>query len=212
MEMRRAMSVEDPLLVSRLRAKEPEALSAVVKEHLNVVFRVARGAGLGKEEAEDAAQETFKTFFEIASRFEGRSKVRTFLLGILFKKIAETRRARQKDLRTEPIDEAVESRFRNDGSWLHPPRPVDLQMEDAETGALIDDCLRQVPVYQRIAFALRDVVGFATEEICAIMEIQRTNLGVLLFRARNRLRDCLEARGIRDGAGAIRESRDAPGE
>jgi len=35
-----------------------------------------------------------------------------------------------------------------------------------------------------------------TEEICKILDVTRTNLGVMLFRSRNRLRECLEQKGI----------------
>ena len=47
-----------------------------------------------------------------------------------------------------------------------------------------------------MGFNLREIEGMDTEEICKILEVTRTNLGVLLDRVRNRLRECLEARGI----------------
>ena len=36
-----------------------------------------------------------------------------------------------------------------------------------------------------------------SEEICQTLDISRSNLGVLLFRGRNLLRECLEERNIR---------------
>ncbi len=48
-----------------------------------------------------------------------------------------------------------------------------------------------------MAFVLREVEGLSTEEICKILEVSRTNLGVLIYRARNRLRECLEAKGVK---------------
>ncbi len=47
-----------------------------------------------------------------------------------------------------------------------------------------------------MAFVLREIEGMDTQEICKILEVTRTNLGVLLHRVRNRLRECLEAKGI----------------
>ncbi len=44
---------------------------------------------------------------------------------------------------------------------------------------------------------LGEVEGLDTDEICKILEVTRTNLGVLLYRARNRLRECLESKGVR---------------
>ena len=34
-------------------------------------------------------------------------------------------------------------------------------------------------------------------EICNILDVSRTNLGVLLYRGRNGLRECLEAKGVK---------------
>jgi DNA-directed RNA polymerase specialized sigma24 family protein len=48
-----------------------------------------------------------------------------------------------------------------------------------------------------MAFMLREVESFSTPEICKILQVTRTNLGVLLHRVRNRLRECIEAKGLR---------------
>ena len=55
----------------------------------------------------------------------------------------------------------------------------------------IDGCLETVPTKQRMAFVLREVEELDTKEICKILDVTRTNLGVLLHRARMRLRECL---------------------
>ncbi len=47
-------------------------------------------------------------------------------------------------------------------------------------------------VNQRMAFFLKEVEGHVSEEICNILEVSNTNLGVLLFRAKNKLRECIE--------------------
>ena len=143
------------------------------------------------------AQATFVAFLEAASRFEGRSQVRTFLFGILYKKIAEARRGLGRDRKAEPIDEVVESRFHPDGTWSRPPRPLDDQIYDTEVRDNLEACLVEAPTNQRMAFVLREVEGFSTEEICKILKVTRTNLGVLLHRVRHRLRECLESRGVR---------------
>jgi len=43
-----------------------------------------------------------------------------------------------------------------------------------------------------MAFLFREVDGFSTKEICNVLKVSDTNLGALLFRVRNRLRECLE--------------------
>ncbi len=71
------MSIEDPEVTSAIRAREPEALTAVVREHLPMLLRAARASGLPADRAEDAVQETFLTFLRRAHEFDGRARVRT---------------------------------------------------------------------------------------------------------------------------------------
>ncbi len=191
------MTVDHPDFPARIRERDAEAIQLVVRLYLGQIFRAALGAGLDAQRAEDVAQSTFTTFIETAQRFEGRSHVRTWLFGILYKKVAEARRAAGRDLQTDDIDQVVEQRFKTGGSWMQPPRPIDEQLYDTEVRQGIEECLEAVPGQQRMAFILREVQGFATEEICKILEVTRTNFGVLLYRARNRLRECLEAKGMK---------------
>jgi RNA polymerase sigma-70 factor (ECF subfamily) len=168
----------------------------VVRRYLPHVLRAARAAGFDSHRAEDVAQSTFATFLETAHRFEGRSQVRTWLFGILYRKIAEARRDSRRHDDMDDIDQVFEARFDTDGSWLRPPRPVDAAVYDKEVRERLEDCLEQVPSKQRMAFVLREVEDLATEEICKILDVTRTNLGVLFHRVRNRLRECLEEKGI----------------
>ncbi len=190
--------MEGAEFVARVRAVDPEALEAVARAYLGQILRAARGAGLSPELAEDVTQATFATFIEVAPRFEGRSHVRTFLFGILYKKIAEARREVTRDQQMDAIEDVVEKRFSSDGHSQRPPRPMELQLHDAEIREAIEGCLDGVPTQQRFAFSLREVLGFTTEEICNILDVTRTNLGVLLYRARNRLRECLEAKDVKE--------------
>ena len=55
-----------------------------------------------------------------------------------------------------------------------------------------------MPERHRLAFVLKELEGLETKEICNILEVTGTNLGVILYRARNRLRECLESRGFEE--------------
>jgi RNA polymerase sigma-70 factor, ECF subfamily len=185
------------LLAERVRARDPAALQAVVKTYLPQVLRAARGAGLAPARAEDVTQATFTTFLERAEEFEGRSHVRTWLFGILYKKIAGARREARRDEQMADIDGVVEQRFNATGSWVNPPRPIEGEVYAAEVRERLTECLDAVPTQQRMAFVLREVEGCTTEELCTILQVMRTNLGVLLHRVRHHLRECLEAKGVR---------------
>lgn len=187
----------EPGFTDRIRDRDPEALGAVVKAYLPQVVRAGRGAGLAADVAEDVAQSTFATFIESAPNFQGRSHVRTWLFGILYKKIAETRRGLARDREFDDIDQVMRGRFDESGSWTAPPRPADARLRDREIREGITACLDGAPTTQRMAFVLREVEDLDTEEICKILDVTRTNLGVMLYRIRNRLRECLESKGLR---------------
>jgi RNA polymerase sigma-70 factor (ECF subfamily) len=182
--------------VERLRAREPGAIQAVVHAYLPQIMRAALGAGLDRERAEDATQATFFTFISKVDSFEGRSHVRTWLFGILYNKIAETRRQVQRDEQMDDIDEVVERQFDGRGIWSREARAADADLQDAEIRKNLEYCLDTIPTQQRMAFVLREVEELTSEEICKALQVSRTNLGVLLFRARNRLRECLKQRQV----------------
>ena len=96
----------------------------------------------------------------------------------------------------DEIDDAFEKRFDAKGSWVRPPQPVDVQLYASEIRELFEDCLERVSTQQRMAFVLREVDELSSDEVCKILNITHTNLGVIIYRVRNRLRECLEAKGV----------------
>lgn len=178
------------------RPLDREALRSAVSDYLPQILRAARGAGLAPDQAEEVTQRTFTTFIETADRFEGRSSVRTWLFGILYRKILELRRELARSQDQVEIDAAFDEQFNGNGRWLEPPRPADAALVDREVRQQISACLDTAPERQKMAFLLREVEEFSSEEICEILGISRTNLGVTLHRVRNRLRQCLTTRGI----------------
>ena len=112
-----ATYVDDPDFAARIRSRDAQALEEVVRRYLPQILRAAGGAGLAPQLAEDVAQDTFVTFIETAPRFEGRSHVRTWLFGILCKKIAAARRNLGRDNEMDDIEGVFEQRFDDAGSW-----------------------------------------------------------------------------------------------
>lgn len=189
-------NLSSPEFTARVQAGEREALESVVRAYLPQILRAARATGLPPGQAEDVTQDTFRTFLESAGRFEGRSQVRTWLFGILYRKVLEARRELSRGRRFESIDDVFEARFDERGSWSRPPKTPDALLSLKEAGEEIADCLGETPWRQRIAFLLRETEGLPSAEICKILDVTATNLGVLLHRLRNRLRECLEGKGV----------------
>ena len=182
-------------VLQRLRRRDPELLASLIREHSRPLYRAARGMGFREDEAEDLVQDVFMTFLTSLDRFEGRCQLRTWLFGILHNKTMERRRKRGQEDRHDAIDEVFESRFDSNGKWAAPPQDLLRLTESRQLGEAITNCLDGLPPTQRSVFVLREMEDMETEEICKILDVTATNMGVLMHRARIRLRECLEGCG-----------------
>lgn len=187
-----ATNFSDPEFLKRLRNGDGPALAELVEAYLPQLLHAGRGMGFSREETEDLAQSVFTAMLESVGRFEGRSHIRTFLFGIFYNKVSEYLREKKRAQENDPIDEVMESKFDTSGHWREPPVDFERQLFGQEMKRFILDCLETIPQGQRMAFYLREIEEMETAEICKRMVVSSTNLGVLLFRARNRLRDCVE--------------------
>jgi RNA polymerase sigma-70 factor, ECF subfamily len=184
----------DPGYLDRLHRRDPGAVENVVRRHSGDLLNGALGLGLRENAAEELVAETFATFLDVAPRFQGRSSVKTFLFGILYRKAMERGRKSAREQAFDPIDEAFDKRFNLIGHWSQPPRGPEEETLAREIGELIEVCLKGLRPLERAAFLLKEVERESSGSVGNALEVKDTHLRVLLFRARNKLRDCLEKR------------------
>lgn len=189
----------DAKLLEGIRSRHASAWEALVDTYLPQLLRAGRGMGFSVDEAQDLAQSVFLALMENIGNFEGRSHIRTYLFGIFYNKVSEHLREKRRERENDPIDEVIESRFDRAGKWRQPPADIERDVFGKEVSGMIEECLEAVPHAQRVAFYMREVEEMEVKEICKKLSVSGTNLGVMLFRARNRLRECLEKKGLRKG-------------
>jgi RNA polymerase sigma-70 factor, ECF subfamily len=181
--------------LARLHQRDAAALRAVVEDLARPLYRAARGMGFSQTDAEDLVQDVFATFMDTLDRFEGRSRVSTWVFGILHFKVQERRREFAREDAWEPIDDAFESQFDGTSGWTTPPVDLERQIASNEIGEAIGGCVDKLPAALREVFVLREMQGLDTAEVCKILGRTVTHVGVQLHRARSRLRLCLESKG-----------------
>lgn len=174
-----------------LRARDSKAVTEVIEKHSDALYYGVLGLGLARADAEDLVQDVFAAFFARLEAFEGRSSVRTYLFGILYNKAKQRWRSRWREEAVDPVDAVFESRFDASGVLRRLEGPEQSAL-DSELASLIAECSAGLSQTQLAAFHLKEVERLSSPEICKTLEVSETNLGVLLFRARNKLRECLE--------------------
>lgn len=83
----------------------------------------------------------------------------------------------------------------NAGHWASPPRAWSVPEEQAlsrELRVVVAEAIAALPAPQRAVITLRDVEGWASDEVSALLEITAGNQRELLHRARSRVRAALE--------------------
>ncbi|UCG52776.1 MAG: sigma-70 family RNA polymerase sigma factor [Candidatus Latescibacterota bacterium] len=181
--------------------------STWVDEHGDVLFRFAVLRVKDTHVAEDLVQETFIAALEGLATFRGGSSIRTWLVGILKHKIVDYFRKSAREVPSTDLaaleEETEDELFNRWGQWRHLPskwrETPDNLLENKEFWGVFLRCLDALPNSLRRAFALREIDGLKTDEICKILSITATNLWVILHRARGKLRDCLDTNWFREG-------------
>jgi RNA polymerase sigma-70 factor (ECF subfamily) len=200
---------DDARLLEAARGGEEAAFTALVERYHSSLFRVAMIYVRNRAVAEEVVQETWLGVLTGLERFESRSLLKTWIFRILTNR-AKTRAERER--RTVPFsalaseDEAAgpsvdPARFRdaNDpwaGHWAAPPNSWEDVPEHrllaGETRRMIDESIGTLPPMQAQVITLRDVEGWNSDEVCALLGISEANQRVLLHRARSKVRAALE--------------------
>jgi len=153
-------------------------------------------------------QETLLAALESAHRFSGRSEIRTWLVGILRFKIIDALRARLRDpvpasqLEAELRTEDLEALFDGEGLWGRAPSVWHDPLSAAEQEAflrVLQACVEKLAPNAARVFVLRELFGLESAEVCELLRLSRSNLGVLLYRARMSLRRCVELNWVKGG-------------
>lgn len=179
---------------TRLDQREPEILKQLFSEVNPYLLRVCSANGFHKEHAEEVIYETWSVFFENVTKFEGRSNIRTFVCGILFNKIREYRRKQGKHSFSEDSEQVFKQTFTTDGWWNNESKDPHKLTELKQASEFVAECLDGLTEQQKSAFVLREVENESSEEICNTLGVNVTHLRVLIYRAKDKLRQCLEGK------------------
>ena len=181
-------------LLARLRAGDDRAYERLVVEQGGRLLAVARRFLRNEEDARDCLQECFVQAFRALPRFEGHSKLSTWLHRIVVNAALmklRSRRARPE----EPIEPLLPS-FQEDGQstvtyrdWS--PTAEEL-LERAEVRDLVRAAIDRLPDSYRTVLVLRDLEELDTAEVAELLGVTANAVKIRLHRARQALRQLLD--------------------
>jgi RNA polymerase sigma-70 factor, ECF subfamily len=188
---------DDRELVRRAQAGDKEAFEELVRRHQHRVFAVAGGILRRREDVEDIAQQVFvKAYFSL-KRFDQRAAFSTWLYKITVNECWDLLRKKkvrplvyESDLSEEQAQqfsasERVQSGAQDISDKLEAQQQVELLLQGLDER-------------DRMMLILKEVEGFAIEEIAEILDLNANTVKVRLFRARRRIVN--HARKRKDGS------------
>ncbi len=181
-------SATDELLIARIAAGDQRAFRALFTSYGERVFRYAYRVVSDNAKAEEVTNDVMLEVWKHAARFEGRSKVSTWILGIA--RHVALNAVRNKQLDTVDLDTA---------SPAADEEPRDTA-EQAHDRRLLKQGVREV--LARLSPEHRDVVeltffhGRSYDEIAKIVGCPENTVKTRMFHARRQIREMLTRRGL----------------
>ena len=167
------------LLVERLKEGDASALSALLEQQYDRIFRTAwRWCG-NRADAEDVAQDVCVKLATAISSFDGRSSFSTWVHRITVNAVNDLMRASSR------------KRRRDEGMAQEVEGIAPAHQEAAVANAQLWSAVRRLPERQRDAVLLVHAEDLSHAEAAAIMGIAEATVSVHLHAARKSLRETL---------------------
>lgn len=186
-----------------IKQQPKDIVAAWVELHTDALYSWALHKTSDKEQAEDLVQDTFLAAFQQIEKFRGDSNAKTWLLGILNKKIAAFYRKKYRNQSLlqpagKPGDTVTSIFFDDYDNWKKIERPVAWigddknLLDDKEFNEALAGCLESLPERSRDIILLKFIEQRKGELVCQELDIAATNFWQILHRAKLMLRKCLD--------------------
>ena len=189
---------DDRELVRLAQTGDKEAFEELVRRHQHRVFAVAGGILRRREDVEDIAQQVFvKAYFSI-KRFDQRAAFSTWLYkSTVYECWDLLRKKKVRPLLYESdLSEEQNQQFSAAEKFESGAQDVSDKLEAQQR---VEILLQGLDERDRMMLILKEVEGFAIEEIAEILDLNANTVKVRLFRARRRI--VSQARKRKDGSG-----------
>ncbi len=194
---------DEAVLLAGLRAGDDAAYERLLRTYSPRLLAVARRFLPSEDDAREAVQEAFVSAFKAMDRFEGDSRLSTWLHRIVVNAcLMKLRTHRRK--REESIDDLLPT-FHENGHPVDLPTPwregADALIEQDQTRAIVRAGIRRLPQDYRTVLLLRDIEEYDTQQTAEALGLTKAAVKTRLHRARQALRQQLDEHFRQDAAG-----------
>jgi len=185
---------EETAVVQQLKAGSEEAFAWLIATYHQPVYSLVARTIPADSDAADVTQEVFVKIYRGISNFHGDASLRTWIYRIALHEASNQRRWWTRHRRQEVTIEAETGDSSEGHSLCIKDTLVDEHespFERAAQGEMrerIESALREIPQAFRAVVVLRDLEGFAYEEIAEILNVNLGTVKSRLMRGRAHLK------------------------
>lgn len=193
-------STSDEGLAARFAAGDLGAFEELVRRHRDAIYRFVRWhLGAPGSEAEDVTQDVLIEVYRSLPRYEGRSRLKTWILGLAYNRCRQTRRSARSARRLLVAEPASDEALRS----LPDAAPdLDALVARREIQAEVRSAIERLGAEHREVVLLREIEELSYGEIASVLRIPVGTVRSRLHNARIELGTCLAtlARGKADAS------------
>jgi RNA polymerase sigma-70 factor (ECF subfamily) len=197
------ITMEDAALVADLKAGSEEAFAVLIAQYHQPLYSLIARSLNDPADAADITQEVFIKVFRSIRSFHGDASLRTWLYRIALHEASNQRRWWSRHKKQEiTIDTPADSDSDDAGGLClsatladHSDSPFD-HVAQSEVRERVEAALRQLPEAFRNVIILREIEGFAYEEISEILNVNIGTVKSRLTRGRSALRTLLVNKSV----------------
>ena len=184
--------ITDIEMAQRCRARDREAIRAIVTANNQRLFRTAWSILKDRGEAEEAVQSAYVSAFASLDAFEGRSSLSTWLTRIVVNEaLGRLRAQKRRRNQLEGAGVAVLEDYREAFMRGSEARPPDVALAREQMRRLLEQAVAMLPETFRTVFVLREVEGLSGEETAEALDLPVATVKTRLHRARRKLQQIL---------------------
>lgn len=178
------MAEDHAALLARIATGDTRAFQDLYRAHEVAVYRFVASRLNDPHESRDIVHDVFMEVWRNAGRYEGRSKVRTWLLGIAWRKTVDALRRRGRvDLPGEEMPDPADEAPAGEACLLA-----------GQEAAHVRHCLGELSGDHRAAVTLAFYEDLSYGEISQVAGVPEGTVKTRIFHAKKLLLRCLEGR------------------
>ena len=188
--------MNDEELITKFYQADEEALAMLFKRHKEGLFNFALRLTANRADAEDAVSHSFMMLCEKKYQPKEGASFKTWLYTVARNMCLSKLRTRNKFFSLWSSKDDEESVPMDIPDTRHIPRD---QLNQQEIMAIIKKAVHRLPPEQKEALMLREYHDFSYDEIAQVLDCSLEKVKVLIFRARNQLKEILPPVVLEEG-------------